>query len=105
MKKTCFSLLCSILLLVSLTACGGQEDAPPPEPEAETGTIQLTVWGAEEDLELLEELAASFQAHYAGQASFRITVKTQTGWGIFALVIIIAVAAGLYGIMKKYGRR
>ena len=41
----------------------------------------------------------------SAQASFRITVKTQTGWGIFALVIIIAVAAGLYGIMKKYGRR
>ena len=41
----------------------------------------------------------------SAQASFRITVKTQTGWGIFALVIIIAVAAGLYGVMKKYGRR
>ena len=105
MKKTCFSLLCSILLLVSLTACGGQEDAPPPEPEAVTGTIQLTVWGAEEDEALLQEIFASFQSHYAGQASFRITVKTQTGWGIIAVAIIIAVAAGLYGVMKKYGRR
>lgn len=38
-------------------------------------------------------------------AQFRVTVKTQTGWGIFAVVIIIAVAGGLYAIMKKYGRR
>ena len=78
MKKTCFSLLCSILLLVSLTACGGQEDAPPPEPEAETGTIQLTVWGAEEDEALLQEIFASFQSHYAGQASFQITFQPQS---------------------------
>lgn len=41
----------------------------------------------------------------SAQASFRVTVKTQTGWGIFAVVIIIAVAGGLYIIMKKYGRR
>lgn len=38
-------------------------------------------------------------------AQFRITVKTQTGWGVFAVLIIIAVAGGLYAIMKKYGRR
>lgn len=38
-------------------------------------------------------------------AQFRITVKTQTGWGIFAAIIIVAVAGGLYAVMKKYGRR
>lgn len=41
----------------------------------------------------------------SAQAQFRITVKTQTAWGIFAIVIIIAVAGGLYYTMKKYGRR
>ena len=41
----------------------------------------------------------------SAQAQFRVTVKTQTGWGIFAVIIIIAVAGGLYYIMKKYGRR
>lgn len=41
----------------------------------------------------------------SAQAQFRFTVKTQTGWGIFAVIIIIAVAGGLYYIMKKYGRR
>ncbi len=38
-------------------------------------------------------------------AEFRVTVKTQTGWGIFAVIIIIAVITGLYYVMKKYGRR
>lgn len=36
---------------------------------------------------------------------FRVTVKTQTGWGIVAIVIIVAVIAGLSYVMKKYGRR
>lgn len=36
---------------------------------------------------------------------FRITVKTQTGWGVFAVIIIIVVAGGLYYVMRKYGRR
>lgn len=38
-------------------------------------------------------------------AQFRVTVKTQTAWGIFAVLIIAAVLAGLWYVMKKYGRR
>lgn len=41
----------------------------------------------------------------SSMAQFRITVKTRTGWGIFAAAIIVAVAGGLYYIMKRYGRR
>lgn len=44
-------------------------------------------------------------ANRSDTAEFRVTVKTQTGWGIFAVLIILAVAAGLYYVMKKYGRR
>ena len=44
-------------------------------------------------------------ANRSDTAEFRVTVKTQTGWGIFAIVIILAVVAGLYYVMKKYGRR
>ena len=39
---------------------------------------ELTVWGAEEDQALLEQIFASFQAHYAGQADFRITYQPQS---------------------------
>lgn len=38
-------------------------------------------------------------------AQFRITVKTQTAWGIFAILIIVVVLAGLWYMVKKYGRR
>ena len=40
--------------------------------------MELTVWGAEEDQALLEQIFASFQAHYAGQADFRITYQPQS---------------------------
>ena len=36
---------------------------------------------------------------------FRITVKTQTGWGVVAILIIAAVIVGLGYVIKKYGRR
>ena len=77
MKKTCFLLLCVFLLPGLLTACGSQE-APSPEQKTESETVELTVWGAEEDEELLQELFASFQAHYAGQASFQMTFQPQS---------------------------
>ena len=38
-------------------------------------------------------------------AEFRVTVKTETVWGFTGLLIIAAMAAILYGVMKKYGRR
>ncbi len=77
MKKKCFLLLWVFLLPGLLTACGGQE-APPPEQETGTGTVALTVWGAEEDEGLLQELFASFQSHYAGQANIQITFQPQS---------------------------
>ena len=38
-------------------------------------------------------------------AEFRISVKTQTLWGIVAIAIIAALLAGLGFLFKKYGRR
>ncbi len=60
MKKIGFLLLCFFLLLISLTACGSsQEAAPSLEHEAESKTVELTVWGAEEDEPLLQEIFTS----------------------------------------------
>ena len=42
--------------------------------EVQDGTVTLTVWGAEQDQEMLAEMAESFQAQYAGQAQFDITI-------------------------------
>ena len=36
---------------------------------------------------------------------FRVTVKTQTIWGIVGVLLIVAVAAGLGLVFRKYGRR
>lgn len=77
MKKTCFLLVCVFLLLGLLTACGSRE-VPSTRHETEAEIVKLTVWGAEEDEGLLQELFTSFQSHYAGQASFQITFQPQS---------------------------
>ena len=38
-------------------------------------------------------------------AEFRITVKTETKWGVAGIAIILLLAAGLYAVIRKYGRR
>jgi arabinogalactan oligomer/maltooligosaccharide transport system substrate-binding protein len=78
MKKIFFLLLCSFLPLVFLTTACGSQEVSPPKYEAETGTVDLIVWGAEEDEALLQEIFASFQSHYAGQANFQITFQPQS---------------------------
>ncbi len=78
MKKTCLSLLLSIGVLLFLSAC--QEEAPPEpaESSAQEETVALTVWGAEEDEALLQEIFDAFQSRYAGEARFRITYRPQS---------------------------
>lgn len=58
-----------------LPSCGKQE---LPGKETAPEVVELTVWGAEEDMELLEEIVSSFQNNYAGQASFQITCEPQS---------------------------
>ena len=77
MMRRLFLFVLSACLLSLLSACGSQEQLPEDSPPADE-TIALTVWGAEEDEALLQELFASFQAHYAGQASFQITYQPQS---------------------------
>lgn len=39
------------------------------------------------------------------KAEFRVSVKTRTAWGVVGVVLILAMAAGLAAIFRKYGRR
>jgi len=79
MKKTIFFLLISLGLLLQLSACGGQQEQTPDVTETTAQpVVELTVWGAEEDMELLQEIITGFQSHYAGQASFRIVCQPQS---------------------------
>ncbi|UFT98693.1 NEW3 domain-containing protein [Radiobacillus kanasensis] len=41
----------------------------------------------------------------SSEATFRVSVKTSTLWGFVGVIIIIAVAAGMYYLFRKYGRR
>ena len=77
MKKAIVFLLVSLEILLGLTACGKQP-APADEPAPDRQTVELTVWGAEEDAELLQERIAAFQTYYAGQADFHIVCQPQS---------------------------
>ena len=77
MKKKSVFLFILLSLLLGVTACGRQ--TPPSEDlEPARQTVELTVWGAEEDTALLEEMIASFQARYANEADFLITCQPQS---------------------------
>ena len=78
MARRLFLLAVSIFLLSLLSACGGQAQAPAGSQPPVRETVSLTVWGAEEDEALLQEIFASFQDHYAGQADFQITYQPQS---------------------------
>ncbi len=77
MAKRFFLLALSACLFVLLAACDSQ--APiPDESRPVIETVSLTVWGAEEDEALLQQIFASFREHYAGQVDFRITYQPQS---------------------------
>ena len=78
MRMKQFLLLLSVsLLLLGPSACKNQERLETDQSEA-AEVVQLTVWGAEEDEALLQQIFDSFQRHYAGQAEFRITYQAQS---------------------------
>lgn len=77
MKKAVVILLVSLGVLLGLTACGKQP-APADQSVPVRQTVELTVWGAAEDADLLQELIASFQTHYAAEADFNITYQSQS---------------------------
>ena len=70
-------IICLLLTLALLLTGCGKKEVPPPESPAGPETVRLTVWGAAEDEALMEEMIASFQACYAGEASFSITYQAQ----------------------------
>lgn len=75
MSKKIWGLLPGILCMAALAACGPAEEtvlevAEPPK-------VELVVWGAEEDTELMNRIIEGFQANYQGQADFQISFEVQ----------------------------
>ncbi len=68
-----------ILLVIFMSGC--QKSDPElleKEEGPDPGTVDLTVWGGEEDEELLRQIIDGFQEEYRGQAEFRITYMPQS---------------------------
>lgn len=83
-NKIQIGLLLSATIL--LGACGEVKQAEQTEQLESTeaisddkdGVVSLTLWGAEEDAELLEQMVNSFEQKYAGQADFDITITAES---------------------------
>ncbi|GGH69983.1 hypothetical protein GCM10010978_04460 [Compostibacillus humi] len=78
----------------------------PEIKPGESATVKATVKAS--DNAIAGDYVTTFKASAAessAEADFRISVETSTLWGIVGIVIILAVVAGLYYIIKKYGRR
>ncbi|MDE6132704.1 MAG: extracellular solute-binding protein, partial [Oscillospiraceae bacterium] len=75
MRKVLCALLSAGLTAACLTGCVN-------EAVATAGTVRkpvsLTVWGAEEDRELLSKITESFKTEYSSLADFNITIKAQS---------------------------
>lgn len=74
-------LLCLPVVFMLAASLSGCQDGSTPSEENETpvsGTVKLTVWGAEEDEELLRHILDEFQDEYRGQADFLITYQPQS---------------------------
>ena len=92
-KISCF--LLAALVLITGSGCGqnastqtngavaeaeGTETAGEADGQTEIsgGKVSLTVWGAEEDAELLNKIVEGFKAEYAGKADFDITIAAES---------------------------
>lgn len=51
----------------------GNKNMDETEASPENEDVELAVWGAEEDEELLRQIIENFQEEYKGQANFNIT--------------------------------
>ncbi len=78
MKKMYPLSLLALLLALFLSGCQKDTPASAQSTPASSGPVQLTVWGAAEDEELLRQIFDSFQDEYRGQAEFAITYEAQS---------------------------
>ena len=81
MKKKLCGLFLGILCTAAFTGCSlagetNQAEETDPEP-AENPKVELVVWGAEEDTELMNRIIEGFQENYQGQADFQISFEVQ----------------------------
>lgn len=75
MRKRMQGLICGILCIAAFTGCGVAEKTVSEKTEPQK--VELVVWGAEEDKELMDQIIQGFQDKYQGQADFQILFEVQ----------------------------
>ncbi len=75
MGKGIRGLLLGALCAIAYTGCGPAETAELQNTEPEK--VELVVWGAEEDSELMSQIIQNFEKNYQGQAEFQILFEPQ----------------------------
>ncbi|MDE7206442.1 MAG: extracellular solute-binding protein [Lachnospiraceae bacterium] len=75
MGKIICRLLLGFLCSAAFMGCGRTEKTTPENTRPQK--VELVVWGAEEDRELMNRIIQSFQEHYQGQADFEIIFEVQ----------------------------
>ena len=68
-------MLSCILCAAAFTGCGTAEETYLESTELPK--VELVVWGAEDDEELMTRIIRSFQSNYQGEADFRISFEVQ----------------------------
>lgn len=75
MRKRVCRLLLSLLCITVFMGCDLEEKADLENIQPQK--VELVVWGAEEDTELINQIIQSFQVKYQGQADFQIVFEVQ----------------------------
>lgn len=79
--KRRFRLFLPAVFVLAASLCGCQNKGGSPfveKEDSDSGIVRLTVWGAEEDEELLRRIFDGFEEEYRGEAEFLITFKPQS---------------------------
>lgn len=75
MRKGICGLFLGLLCTAVLTGCNTTEKKNLEETEPQK--VELVVWGAEEDTELMNQIIQGFQLKYKGEADFQISFEVQ----------------------------
>lgn len=75
MKKRICGLLLGILCSTAITGCEMEEKMNSEDTEPQK--VELVVWGAEEDTELMNQIIENFQIKYQNQADLQISYEVQ----------------------------
>ena len=79
MKTRIYLFLAAMLCAIFIAGCagGGSSNTTNSTGGAVSGTVDLVVWGGEEDEKLMNQIIRSFEREYQGQADFNITFAVQ----------------------------